>query len=90
MNIDRQSESLGDRIYWQTLEKLSAGDVMEAVKEHLTGEEWDTLAEDLSSTPMRDLSHAGSILSDAVERYARHMATEAEIGEREFLNERGR
>lgn len=71
--IQRAIESAAEPVFLGYMKNLETDDVEEALK-GLTGDELKSLAEDLSMTDMRDIAHAGSILSDAVKRYCFQMA----------------
>lgn len=71
--MSRQSENEAAALYESILRKPAYGDIGGAL-ESITNDEIDSLREDLASGPTRDQAHAGSILVDALERFARKCA----------------
>lgn len=71
--MSRHSENEAMELYENILRHPAYGDI-EGALGLLTNDEIDSLREDLASGPKRDQAHAGSILVDALERYAKNCA----------------
>jgi hypothetical protein len=74
--LDREQamiEARAEPVCLNIMQNLDS-DVIDGAFGQLTKDEYASLEEDLGHGVMRDLAHAGSILSDALERYAMQLA----------------
>lgn len=60
-------------VYMHMMANLDS-DVLDGAFQQITLDEYRSLEEDLGSGPMRNLAHAGLILSDALERFVMQQA----------------
>jgi hypothetical protein len=74
--LDREQaaiEARAEPVFLNIMQNLDS-DVIDGAFGQLTKDEYASLVEDLGHGPPHDLAHIGSILRDALERYAMQLA----------------